>query len=214
MVHGGNDRLHHNAGASAQEGDAQTGDEPLLPTFYCRALYDYQSSDNSSLSFFRGDIIEVLTQLESGWWDGLIGEERGWFPSNYVQPISESEAEAELGSQYDTRAGEGNDAAPGTRLRVMGSGLESDQEWLQEELEYEQSRAGLSNGGTHSEDTANNQDFWLPQVDVSGQVRELLLTTTHLQRPHPPTPTDILCQHIDRRAIAGFANRTGRGNQC
>ena len=159
MVYGGNDRPYHNAGVSASEEDAQGGDEQLLPTFYCRALYDYQSTDNSSLSFFRGDIIEVLTQLESGWWDGLIGEERGWFPSNYVQPISESEAEAELGTQYVMRASEGNDAPSDARLRGMGAGLESDQEWLQEDLNYEQSRSGHTNGGAGSDDIANNQDF-------------------------------------------------------
>lgn len=67
-----------------------------LTTFFCRALYDYQSRDASSLSFHRGDIIEVLTQLDSGWWDGLLHDERGWFPSNYVAPISEQEVEQEL----------------------------------------------------------------------------------------------------------------------
>ena len=92
VVYGGSDR-HHLNGAHQDE-DAQAFDEQMLPTFYCRALYDYQASDGSSLSFFQGDIIEVLTRLESGWWDGLIGNERGWFPSNYVEPISEAEAEA------------------------------------------------------------------------------------------------------------------------
>jgi son of sevenless-like protein len=33
-------------------------------------MYPYQSADSSALSFGKGDIIEVLTQLESGWWDG------------------------------------------------------------------------------------------------------------------------------------------------
>ncbi|KAG1453918.1 hypothetical protein G6F56_007448 [Rhizopus delemar] len=33
----------------------------------------------------RGDSIDVLTKLDSGWWDGWCHGERGWFPSNYVQ---------------------------------------------------------------------------------------------------------------------------------
>ena len=45
-----------------------------LSTFFCRALYDYASTDESSLSFRRGAVIEVLTRLESGWWDGLLGD--------------------------------------------------------------------------------------------------------------------------------------------
>ncbi|CAI2180023.1 2452_t:CDS:2, partial [Funneliformis geosporum] len=49
-----------------------------------RALYDFDSNESTNLSFKRNDIIQVLTQLESGWWDGLCNGERGWFPSNYV----------------------------------------------------------------------------------------------------------------------------------
>ncbi|KAJ3054786.1 hypothetical protein HK102_011467, partial [Quaeritorhiza haematococci] len=49
-----------------------------------RALYDYSGREESSLSFKTGDIIQVLNQLESGWWDGVCRGERGWFPSNYV----------------------------------------------------------------------------------------------------------------------------------
>lgn len=52
-----------------------------------RALYDYSGGEESALSFRKGDIIQVLTQLESGWWDGLCNGERGWFPSNYVSDL-------------------------------------------------------------------------------------------------------------------------------
>nr|CAG8501439.1 4968_t:CDS:10 [Entrophospora candida] len=51
---------------------------------FVRALYDFNSTDSSSLSFKKNDIIQVLTQSETGWWDGLCGGKRGWFPSNYV----------------------------------------------------------------------------------------------------------------------------------
>jgi len=71
-------------------------DQQYITTFFCRAKYDYQSADDASLSFRRGDIIEVLTRLETGWWDGLLGEERGWFPSNYVDIISDEEADIGL----------------------------------------------------------------------------------------------------------------------
>ena len=72
-------------------------DEDAARSFFVRALYDFSSGDTSSLSFERGAVIEVLTQLESGWWDGLMGNDvRGWFPSNYVEMISDEEAEMEL----------------------------------------------------------------------------------------------------------------------
>jgi hypothetical protein len=61
----------------------------MSPVLFVKALYDFDSKDNSSLSFKKNDIIQVLTQLESGWWDGLCNGERGWFPSNYVTAESE-----------------------------------------------------------------------------------------------------------------------------
>lgn len=66
-------------------------DEPQ--SFFVRALYSYTASeqDESSLSFSAGDILEVLTQLPTGWWDGMLGDRRGWFPSNYVEMIDEEE---------------------------------------------------------------------------------------------------------------------------
>ncbi|ORZ34163.1 ras guanine nucleotide exchange factor domain-containing protein [Catenaria anguillulae PL171] len=60
-----------------------------------RALYSYEGDHDSSLTFQADDLIQVFTQLESGWWDGLLREDRGWFPSNYVSPplIMRSRAE-------------------------------------------------------------------------------------------------------------------------
>ncbi|KAG6868619.1 hypothetical protein C0993_000209 [Termitomyces sp. T159_Od127] len=63
----------------------------LMP-FFCRALYNYEAHDRSALSFRCGDIVEVLTQEPSGLWDGLLRDERGWFPSNYVEVISDDDA--------------------------------------------------------------------------------------------------------------------------
>ncbi|KAI0200449.1 ras guanine nucleotide exchange factor domain-containing protein [Astrocystis sublimbata] len=57
-------------------------------TLYVRAMYDYEADDRTSLSFHEGDVIQVITQLESGWWDGVINGVRGWFPSNYCQAIT------------------------------------------------------------------------------------------------------------------------------
>ena len=47
---------------------------------FVRALYDYEADDRTSLSFRQGDTIQVITQLASGWWDGIIIGVRGWFP--------------------------------------------------------------------------------------------------------------------------------------
>ncbi|OKL57559.1 hypothetical protein UA08_06997 [Talaromyces atroroseus] len=62
--------------------------ETLPAALYVKALYDYNADDRASLSFRQGDVIQVLNQLETGWWDGVIGNVRGWFPSNYCTVIT------------------------------------------------------------------------------------------------------------------------------
>ncbi|KAJ5356745.1 Guanine-nucleotide dissociation stimulator CDC25 [Penicillium concentricum] len=64
---------------------------PEPPALFVRAMYDYDADDHTSLSFRRGDIIQVLNQLETGWWDGVIDDVRGWFPSNYCTPITDAD---------------------------------------------------------------------------------------------------------------------------
>lgn len=76
--------------------------EAAQPVFV-RAIYSYSGTDNSSLSFRQGDIIEVLSTLDSGWWDGVVLESgtRGWFPSNYTEPVDEDEAMRAAGAGDD-----------------------------------------------------------------------------------------------------------------
>ncbi|ORX93040.1 ras GEF [Basidiobolus meristosporus CBS 931.73] len=63
-------------------------------TTVVRALYDFDSSDSSSLKFKKGEIIQVIDQQSSGWWDGLCNGERGWFPSNFVHTLEPRKSEA------------------------------------------------------------------------------------------------------------------------
>ena len=75
-----------------QDGPGSAG--AAVDSFYVQALYDYSGVDTSSLSFRQGEVIEVLSTLESGWWDGILCDHklRGWFPSNYVQIITQEDA--------------------------------------------------------------------------------------------------------------------------
>eukprot|EP01099_Mayorella_cantabrigiensis_P001867 TRINITY_DN1818_c0_g1_i1.p1 TRINITY_DN1818_c0_g1~~TRINITY_DN1818_c0_g1_i1.p1 ORF type:complete len:459 (+),score=97.96 TRINITY_DN1818_c0_g1_i1:125-1501(+) len=57
------------------------------PTFHppAIALYNYTGKTPHELSFVRGDIIEVIEKAEeNGWWEGILGDQRGVFPSNFV----------------------------------------------------------------------------------------------------------------------------------
>ncbi|KAH6564709.1 hypothetical protein BASA62_007757 [Batrachochytrium salamandrivorans] len=48
------------------------------------ALYDYEAQGENELSLHEGDVIQVLTRLPSGWWNGMCSGKQGWFPFNFV----------------------------------------------------------------------------------------------------------------------------------
>ncbi|WVR07351.1 hypothetical protein IAU60_004392 [Kwoniella sp. DSM 27419] len=68
------------------EGEPE-GDTPYL----VRARFAFTATDDSALSFAAGDVIQVFSKLESGWWDGGLYGKRGWFPSNYVEDVGEED---------------------------------------------------------------------------------------------------------------------------
>jgi son of sevenless-like protein len=135
------------------------------PQMYVRALYDYEADDRTSLSFHEGDVIQVITQLESGWWDGVINGVRGWFPSNYCQVITNPEEVLE-----DQQNGLGGDA----------DDEEVDEE--EEDPEYDEEQYDEDEGDSERDDMtqlpmegANNNDrtradFWIPQATPDGRL--------------------------------------------
>jgi len=68
---------------------------PSSQTVFVRPLYDYDAAPGSTeMSMRLGDVIQVVTQHESGWWDGVIitkrdQNKRGWIPSNWVEICAE-----------------------------------------------------------------------------------------------------------------------------
>jgi son of sevenless-like protein len=149
--------------------DLMPPSDDRFPTFFCRALYDYQTDDQSSLSFRRDDTIEVLNQLESGWWDGLLRDERGWFPSNYVVPISDEEAEAALAASESFFQNHESPVFPDAMQGRVISG--QDRQWLEAEMNHASSQNGLLElAHATMEAPSQSSDFWMPQVTVDGQV--------------------------------------------
>ena len=49
-----------------------------------RALYSLDTGTSGELSFKEGDVIEVLKEDPSGWWEGRLNGNIGRFPSNYT----------------------------------------------------------------------------------------------------------------------------------
>lgn len=134
-----------------------------ITTMYVRALYDYDADDRTSLSFRQGDIIQVITQLESGWWDGVIHGVRGWFPSNYCEVVA--------GLADDPLDGLMAHNGNGTMLEE-----ESESEYGDHELTMlsgsrmaDHSSRQLMHNSTHG---SNNEEaaFWIPQATPDGRL--------------------------------------------
>lgn len=49
------------------------------------ALYDFQGEREGDLAFKRGDIIEIVSKSDSGWWVGSLNDLKGVFPYNFVK---------------------------------------------------------------------------------------------------------------------------------
>jgi 2-polyprenyl-3-methyl-5-hydroxy-6-metoxy-1,4-benzoquinol methylase len=57
------------------------------------AMYDYDAGSNREITFRYGDIIDVLGRYNKDWFKGRVGEEIGYFPSNYVHGIENVQVE-------------------------------------------------------------------------------------------------------------------------
>lgn len=68
-----------------------------------RALYDYQASEPTELSFNAGDIINVLQKDPSGWWQGELNGRVGAFPSvDWVEEIGDGQKSGSVGAASGT----------------------------------------------------------------------------------------------------------------
>lgn len=50
----------------------------------CKVVYSYKQNNNDELNLGVGDVIEVLEEVEEGWWRGRLNSNTGVFPSNFV----------------------------------------------------------------------------------------------------------------------------------
>jgi nostrin len=53
----------------------------------CKALYSYTPKLYDELELEPGDIIEIHTKQEDGWWLGKLNNNIGIFPATYVEEL-------------------------------------------------------------------------------------------------------------------------------
>ncbi|GJJ69446.1 hypothetical protein EMPS_01792 [Entomortierella parvispora] len=54
-----------------------------------QAMYDFLGDDLGDLQFKKGDIIDVIKVVNDDWWQGVLKEEAGIFPTAYVRKLSQ-----------------------------------------------------------------------------------------------------------------------------
>ncbi|XP_058232517.1 SH3 domain-containing kinase-binding protein 1 isoform X2 [Hemibagrus wyckioides] len=57
----------------------------------CKAAFSYIPQNEDELELKIGDIIEILGEVEEGWWEGCLNGKVGMFPSNFTKELSEAE---------------------------------------------------------------------------------------------------------------------------
>nr|XP_023672082.1 nostrin isoform X1 [Paramormyrops kingsleyae] len=65
-------------------------DEPgaeLASIGKCKALYNFTSDRDDELELKEGDLLDILEKDQSGWWYGVLNNQRGHFPSTYVEEL-------------------------------------------------------------------------------------------------------------------------------
>ena len=152
------------------------------PGMYVRALYDYDADDQTSLSFRQGDLIQVLTQLESGWWDGVINNVRGWFPSNYCAVV--------------TGPGQnGNDHLHVPSEDETSGESSTEDEYREYPGELDSSQRQSNNAAQSLSEDIDRQEqeeaaFWIPQATPDGRLF-YFNTLTGLSKMELPLETPI-----------------------
>ncbi|CAL4092711.1 unnamed protein product, partial [Meganyctiphanes norvegica] len=58
----------------------------------CRVVFSYAPQHDDELGLTVGETINVLQEVEEGWWKGVLNGQVGMFPSNFVEDISDAEA--------------------------------------------------------------------------------------------------------------------------
>ncbi|XP_048865960.1 SH3 domain-containing kinase-binding protein 1 isoform X4 [Brienomyrus brachyistius] len=70
----------------------------------CKVAFSYAPQNEDELELKIGDVIDILAEVEEGWWEGTLHGKVGMFPSNFTKLLLD-EAEDPPTPQEDSRSG-------------------------------------------------------------------------------------------------------------
>ncbi|XP_076617458.1 SH3 domain-containing kinase-binding protein 1 isoform X3 [Chaetodon auriga] len=97
----------------------------------CKAAFSYVPQHEDELELKIGDIIEIIAEVEEGWWEGFLNGKTGMFPSNFTKEIlTESDtpsvdtptSQEELRSSRTSKDSPGSESDGGDSRSETGSG--------------------------------------------------------------------------------------------
>ncbi|KAJ3611416.1 hypothetical protein NHX12_021431 [Muraenolepis orangiensis] len=101
-----------------------------------KAAFSYVPQNEDELELKIGDIVEVLTEVEEGWYEGLLNGKTGMFPSNFTKeivpesgtppldtpPLDTPTSQEEPCSSYTSKESLGSESDGGDSRSETGSG--------------------------------------------------------------------------------------------
>lgn len=81
----------------------------------CKAAFSYVPQHEDELELKIGDVIEIIAEVEEGWWEGFLNGKTGMFPSNFTKLIlNDSETPSLDTSQEELRSNRTSKDSPGS----------------------------------------------------------------------------------------------------
>ncbi|XP_078147430.1 SH3 domain-containing kinase-binding protein 1 isoform X2 [Centroberyx gerrardi] len=97
----------------------------------CKAAFSYMPQNEDELELKIGDVIEIIAEVEEGWWEGVLHGKTGMFPSNFTReilaesdtpPLDTPTSQEELRSSRTSKDSPGSESDGGDSRSDMGSG--------------------------------------------------------------------------------------------
>ncbi|NXI03703.1 CD2AP protein, partial [Pachycephala philippinensis] len=57
----------------------------------CKVLFEYIPQNEDELELKLGDVIDIMDEVEEGWWSGTLNGKAGLFPSNFVKELESTD---------------------------------------------------------------------------------------------------------------------------
>ncbi|KAM6953789.1 SH3 domain-containing kinase-binding protein 1 [Aplochiton taeniatus] len=88
----------------------------------CKAAFSYAPQNEDELELKIGDVIEIIGEVEEGWWEGSLGGKTGMFPSNFTQDVQDGPPPLEEPRRRTSKESPGSESDGVDGRSDMGSG--------------------------------------------------------------------------------------------